>query len=73
MRQRYSDTDKDSGVHSFEIADTSITVWFKGTDRSYTYSYHTAGQHHIEQMKRLAQRGDGLNEYINDHVRKSYD
>lgn len=73
MRQRYADIDRDSGVESYEISDRSITVWFKGTARSYTYSYHKAGSHHVEQMKRLAQHGDGLNEYINDHVKKAYD
>jgi len=71
--QRYADTDRDSGVHSFEIHDTSIIVWFKGTNRPYTYSYQRAGMQHVEQMKRLALAGDGLNEYINDHVQKSYD
>ena len=71
--QRYADTDRDSGVIHFEMNDSSITVWFKNTDRSYTYSYHRAGQHHVERMKQLALAGDGLNEYINDNVRKSYD
>lgn len=69
----YSDIDRDSGVHGYEINDTSITVYFKGTNRPYTYSYSKAGQHHVEAMKRLARSGDGLNEYINDHVKKSYD
>lgn len=71
--QKYADTDRDSGVDSFEIYDTSITVWFKGTSKSYTYSYSKAGQFHVDQMKQLALAGDGLNEYINDHVKKLYD
>lgn len=71
--QRYADTDRDSGVYGFEIHDTSITVWFKGSSKSYTYSYQRAGQYHVEKMKRLALAGDGLNEYINDHVKKAYD
>lgn len=71
--QRYNDTDRDSGVQSFEVRDTSITVQFKGTSRLYTYSYSKAGKYHVENMKRLALAGDGLNEYINDHVKKSYD
>lgn len=73
MRQRYADIDNDSGVESFEVSDTSITVWFKGSSKSYTYSYSRAGAHHVEQLKRLAQRGDGLNEYINDYVKRFYD
>lgn len=69
----YSDIDNDSGVHGYEINDTSITIYFKGTSKPYTYSYSRAGQHHVETMKRLARTGDGLNEYINDHVKKAYD
>lgn len=71
--QRYADTDRDSGVSHYEIGETSITVWFKGGAKPYRYSYGRAGIQHVEQMKRLARAGDGLNEYINDHVKKSYD
>jgi len=71
--EKYSDIDNDSGVHGYEINETSITVYFKSSNKPYTYSYTRAGQHHIETMKMLARSGDGLNEYINDHVKKAYD
>ena len=71
--RRYADLDKDSGVAEYEISDTSITIRFKGTDSPYTYSYQKAGRHHVEKLKRLALRGDGLNEYINRYVKKLYD
>lgn len=71
--QRYADTDRDSGVFHFDIADSSITVWFKNTARSYTYSSQRAGRHHVERMKQLALAGDGLNEYINENIKKFYD
>ena len=71
--QRYADIDRDSGVMGFDINDTSIKVYFKGTTRPYIYSYRKAGIHHVEKMKRLALAGDGLNEYINNHVRKLFD
>lgn len=70
--QRYANINGDSGVSGFEIHDLSITVYFTGTSRSYTYSYASAGQHHIEAMKRLAQAGDGLNAYINHNVKFKY-
>lgn len=70
--QIYADIDKDSGVHGFEINDTSITVWFTGTQKPYTYSYQSAGQQHIEAMKSLALSGDGLNAYINNKVKFKY-
>ena len=41
--QIYADIDRDSGVMGFEIEDTSITVYFKGTSRPYIYSYRKAG------------------------------
>jgi hypothetical protein len=71
--EKYADIDNDSGVIGYEIQATSITVWFSGSPRSYTYSYGGAGQHHVEQMKRLARSGDGLNAYINENVKFQYD
>ena len=71
--QRYADLNNDSGVIGFEISTTSITVWFDGAARPYTYSYLKAGQHHVEKMKQLAINGDGLNAYINHNVKYKYD
>jgi archaellin len=71
--QRYSDINRNSGVMGFDINDTSITVYFKGTAKPYVYSYRKAGRHHVDQMKYLAMAGDGLNEYINENVRKTFD
>ncbi len=70
--QKYADIDNDSGVDSYHIDDTSITVWFDGGSKSYTYSYSSAGQHHIEKMKQLARSGEGLNAYINYNVKYKY-
>ena len=71
--QKYADINNDSGVNSFEIHDTSIIVWFDGTPNSYTYSYGVAGAHHVEEMKKRALAGDGLNAYINYNVKFKYD
>lgn len=73
IMEKYADIDNDSGVVGYEIHATSITVWFSRSPRSYTYSYGRAGQHHVEQMKRLARSGDGLNAYIKNHVNFLYD
>jgi len=70
--QIYKDINNDSGVRGFEISADSITVWFDGTERSYTYSYASAGRGHIETMKKLAVSGDGLNAYINLNVKFKY-
>lgn len=69
--QRYSDIDRDSGVVQYESGDDYIKVKFSD-GAVYLYNYASAGSHHIENMKRLAARGDGLNAYINKHVSKKY-
>ena len=70
--QKYIDIDNDSGVDSYEINLTSITIKFEETAKLYTYSYASAGQPHIEHMKRLAASGDRLNSYINHNVKSHF-
>lgn len=67
--QIYTDIDNDSNVVGYEINNTSIIIWFNGTPNPYTYSYASAGQHHVDNMKRLAVSGNGLNAYINNNVK----
>ena len=69
--ERYRDIDNDSGVARYEIGPDYIRVQFK--DGSvYLYTYTSAGSSNIEEMKRLAAAGDGLNAFINKNVRKRY-
>ena len=69
--ERYKDIDGDSGVAEFENGPDFIRVKFN--DGSiYIYTYTSAGTSNIEQMKRLAIAGDGLNAFINSNVRKAY-
>jgi len=70
--QHYLDLNHDSGVASYEIGHEFIRVQFKKNSKIYTYSYASAGYQHIENMKQLAQYGDGLNAYINHHVKQLY-
>lgn len=63
--QTYRDWDNDSGVTAYEIGNDYIIIQFKvGRDRFYKYTYNSTGSSDIEEMKRLASAGDGLNEYI---------
>ena len=71
--ERYKNIDGDSGVSYYEIGDNYINVKFHGTIKTYTYSYRKAGRNHVEQMKILARRGEGLNSYINRFVKYLYD
>lgn len=69
--ERYKNRSGDSGIYAYEVADTGITIQFKdGT--SYLYTYSSAGEHEIEEMKRLAKAGKGLNGFIMDHVKHKY-
>ncbi len=71
--QSYRDINHDSNVEAYSIGPDYIEVKFKGTARIYRYSYRSAGREHVEQMKILAERGDGLNSYIMRHVKYSYE
>lgn len=70
--QHYLDLNHDSGVASYEIGNEFIHVQFKKKSKIYTYSYASVGYQHIENMKQLAQYGDGLNTYINQNVKQLY-
>lgn len=67
----YRDLNNDSGINSYEVSDDSITVRFK-TGSVYLYTYLSTGAVQIEEMKRLAESGDGLNSYISKNIRKNY-
>lgn len=71
--ERYRNIGGDSGISAYEIGTDYIKVKFSGTFRTYTYSYRKAGSSHVENMKRLAQSGSGLNSYINRYVKNLYD
>lgn len=69
--QAYANLGGDSSVTAYEFDDQSITVEFNYQSR-YLYTYNSAGQHHIEMMKTLAQSGQGLGSYIVRNVKKAY-
>ena len=69
--ERYRDIGRNSNIYSYEIGSDYINVQFK--DGSiYKYTYSSAGTTNIEQMKKLAINGKGLNSFINTSVRKKY-
>lgn len=69
---RYKNLGGDSGVHSFESFANGITVQFKD-GKSYTYTNSSAGLSNVQQMKTLANQGQGLNAFINRNVRNHYE
>lgn len=75
--ETYKNLSGQSNVSRYEIGENYITVEFKtrGKDgcNSYKYSYMSAGHTNVEQMKKLAIAGFGLNSFINTHVKKAYE
>lgn len=61
--QSYRDIDGDSGVKAYESGRDFIKVEFEDCS-IYLYTYRSSGSQHIETMKDLAVKGDGLNAYI---------
>lgn len=70
--ERYANRSGQSGVSAYEIGVDYIRVRFSSGD-TYKYSYRKAGQSNVENMKRLAKKGSGLNSYINTYVKFKYD
>jgi hypothetical protein len=67
--QNYANRGGDSNVQSFENGSDYITVEFGGNGRytTYKYTYASAGQNMVEEMKSLALAGHGLNSYISSN------
>lgn len=72
--ERYRNLSGNSGVSSYEIGIDYIKVAFTGTSKIYSYSYKgKAGKAHVDNMKKCAVSGSGLNAYIKRHANKLYD
>ena len=69
--ERYKNLSGISGVAAYEIGSDYIKVNFKDGG-SYLYNNAKTGIRNIEEMKKLAGVGRGLNTYINGHVKKAY-
>lgn len=69
--QRYLNLGGNSNVHSFEIADDSITVIFNG-GATYLYTIASTGFANISKMKELAIAGHGLNSFIGRVIKKDF-
>lgn len=67
----YKNISRKAGIKAYEIGEHTITIMF--TDGGvYVYDHNVPGKEHVEQMKRLAEKGRGLTTYINQHVRDNY-
>jgi hypothetical protein len=67
----YGRPDRDQGVVAYETGDDFIRLLF--VDGSvYLYNAQQPGAKHVDEMKELAERGEGLTTYVNRFVRKAY-
>ena len=64
--ETYQNVNGNSGIAGYEIGDTCIEVEFAD-------SYESAGRENVEEMKRLAAQGHGLNSFINRRVKYLYE
>jgi hypothetical protein len=69
--ETYKNAGDNSGVSAYEIGKEHITVQFKDSS-VYLYNYTAPGRSQVEEMKRLAKKGEGLTTFINQHVREQY-
>ena len=67
----YKDIGGDSGISAFELGRGTITIRFSDGG-IYLYDGSRPGAAHVERMRALAIAGNGLNTYINRHVRDRY-
>ncbi len=73
MKIRYNHYGK-SSIAWFEIGTDFIRVKFYNKIKIYQYSYNgRAGKKHVDELKRLAMKGKGLNSYIQLNVKYKYD
>lgn len=68
---RYADHGGDSGIVAYHIDAGRIAVDFDDGWR-YVYTDDSAGADDVARMRTLAQAGEGLNAFINRHVRDGY-
>ena len=70
--KRYLNVNGNSNIIAYEFGEDYIDIEF-GDGSVYRYSYSSAGQYNVEEMKRLAEQGYGLNGYLMHNIRHGYE
>lgn len=70
--EKYKNLSGESNITSYLIDENSITILFNDGG-FYLYSTMKVGLANMNQMKKLALQGHGLNGFINKNVRKLFD
>lgn len=66
--EKYKNLSGCSGVVHYEIGLESIHVYFHDGN-SQLYTYQRSGNKNVEEMKALAQKGEGLNSFIMENIK----
>ena len=70
----YQNLNCNSNITHYTLGNNYITVIFQlGEYKKYTYTYKSAGKSKVEDMKRLAEQGSGLNSFIDSNCQELYD
>ena len=69
--QIYKNLGGNSNIRAYSIGEDFIDVQFNG-GALYRYSYLSAGREKVEQMKRLAIQGVGLNSFLAYRIIKEF-
>lgn len=69
----YKNLHGNSNVKCYNISENYIDIEFYNTPLVYRYSNVIPGIHVLNEIKRLAIQGYGLNSFINRYVKKNYE
>lgn len=69
---RYLNLGGNSNVYAYQNGEDYIDVQFFGS-KVYRYSYRSAGREKVEEMKKRAIAGRGLNSYIMKYAKYDYE
>lgn len=67
----YGNLSGQSGIIAYEAGSDNIIIQFNDGEM-YLYTYSATGEKHVEEMKRLAQKGEGLTTYLNKNIRERH-
>ena len=70
---KYKNLNENSNVFAYRINLDSIDVMFNGSNRTYRYSYNSAGIRNVNELIIRAERGYGLNSFINRFCKYLYE
>lgn len=68
----YANLSGNSGIYGYEKGDNYIIILFD-SGQSYKYSYISVGQEMVDEMKTLAEQGQGLHNFINTYAKNNYE